>query len=38
MTQLRGIVLERFAIITFECQQIMPEEMVNDSQFQLYAN
>jgi hypothetical protein len=38
MTQLRGIVLERFAIITFECQQIMPEEMVNDSQFQSYAN
>jgi hypothetical protein len=37
MNQLRGIVLERFAILTFECQQVMPEEMVNDSQFQNYA-
>jgi hypothetical protein len=33
-----GIIAERFTLLTFECQQIMPEEMVNDSQFQLYAN
>jgi hypothetical protein len=38
MTQLLGIISERFAIISFECQQIMPEEMVNDSQFQDYAS
>ena len=37
MNQLLGIISERFAIISFECQQIMPEEMVNDSQFQAYA-
>jgi hypothetical protein len=36
--QLLGIISERFAIISFECQQIMPEELVNDPQFQAYAN
>jgi hypothetical protein len=38
MNQLLGIISERFAIISFECQQIMPEELVNDPQFQAYAN
>lgn len=33
-----GIINERFTLLVFECQQIMPEEMVNDSQFQAYAN
>jgi hypothetical protein len=36
--QLMGIISERFAIINFELQQVMPEEMVNDPQFQQYAN
>jgi hypothetical protein len=36
--QLLAIIQERFAIISFELQQIMPEEMVNDPQFQAYAN
>jgi hypothetical protein len=33
----QGIVGERYTIISFECQQVMPEEMVNDPQFQAYA-
>lgn len=35
--QQRGIIGERYALIVVDCQQIMPEEMVNDSQFQKYA-
>jgi hypothetical protein len=38
LSQLRGIVLERFTVVSLDCRQIMPEEMVNDSQFQAYAN
>jgi hypothetical protein len=38
LSQLRGIVLERYTIVSLDCRQIMPEEMVNDSQFQAYAN
>jgi len=37
LSQLRGIVLERFTVVSLDCRQIMPEEMVNDSQFQAYA-
>jgi len=33
-----GIIAERFTLLTFQCQQVMPEEMVNDSQFQAYAS
>ncbi len=36
--QERGIIAERFTLLVVECQQIMPEEMVNDPQFQAYAN
>jgi hypothetical protein len=38
LSQLRGIVLEKFTVVSLDCRQIMPEEMVNDSQFQAYAN
>jgi hypothetical protein len=38
LSQTRGIVLENFTVVSFDCRQIMPEEMVNDSQFQAYAN
>jgi len=33
-----GIIAERFTLLTFQCQQVMPEELVNDPQFQTYAN
>jgi hypothetical protein len=36
--QQRGIVAERFTLLVVDCQQIMPEEMVNDPQFQSFAN
>jgi hypothetical protein len=36
--QERGIVADRFTILSVECIQLMPEEMVNDPQFQAYAN
>ena len=32
-----GIISERYTLLTFDCQQIMPEELVNDPQFQYYA-
>lgn len=35
--QQQGIVDGKFTLLTFDCQQVMPEEMVNDSQFQSYA-
>ena len=35
--QERGIVAERFTLLGVECIQVMPEEMVNDPQFQSYA-
>ena len=38
ISQEQGIVLERFTIISFDAQQVMPEELVNDPQFQAYAN
>jgi hypothetical protein len=38
LSQLRGIVLEKFTVVSLDCRQIMPEEMINDSQFQAYAN
>jgi hypothetical protein len=37
LSQFRGIILERFTLVSLDCRQIMPEEMVNDSQFQDYA-
>jgi len=33
-----GIISERFTLLVFECQQIMPEELINDPQFQSFAN
>jgi hypothetical protein len=36
--QQRGIVAERFTLLVIDCQQVMPDEMVNDPQFQQYAN
>jgi hypothetical protein len=36
--QQRGIISEGFILLTVECSQVMPEEMVNDPQFQTYAN
>jgi hypothetical protein len=36
--QQRGIVSERFTILSVDCIQLMPEEMVNDPQFAQYAS
>jgi hypothetical protein len=36
--QQRGIVSERFTILSVDCIQVMPEEMQNDPQFQSYAS
>jgi hypothetical protein len=35
--QQRGIVSERFTILSVDCIQVMPEEMVNDTQFWSYS-
>lgn len=35
--QQRGIVAERYALLVVQLIQVMPEEMVNDPQFQQYA-
>jgi hypothetical protein len=37
LSQFKGIVAENFTLVSLDCRQIMPEEMVNDSQFQQYA-
>jgi hypothetical protein len=37
ISQEAGIVLERFTILSFDAQQVMSDEMVNDPQFQAYA-
>lgn len=36
-TQTQGYVDDRGTIIVLKCMQVMPEEMVNDEQFQQYA-
>jgi hypothetical protein len=36
--QERGIVSERFTLLVVDCQQVMPEEMINDPQFAIYAS
>ena len=36
--QERGIISDRFTILSVDCIQLMPDEMVNDPQFQAYAN
>lgn len=36
--QQRGIISEGFVLLTVECQQVMPEEMVNDPQFLSYTD
>jgi len=37
-SQYAGIINERYTLLTFDCQQILSEELVNDPQFQYYAN
>jgi hypothetical protein len=36
--QQRGIIAERFVLVSLDLVQVMPEEMVNDPQFQQYAS
>ena len=36
--QERGIILEKYTLLVVDCIQVMPEEMVNDPQFQTYAS
>lgn len=36
--QQRGIISEGFILLTLECAQVMPEEMVNDPQFLQFVN
>lgn len=36
--QQKGIISEGFVLLTVECSQVMPEEMVNDPQFLQFAN
>ena len=36
--QERGIIADRFTILSVDCIQVMPEEMVNDTQFWSYAS
>ena len=36
--QQRGIISEGFTLLSVECQQVMPEEMVNDPQFLGYSD
>lgn len=36
--QQRGIISEGFVLLTVECSQVMPEEMVNDPQFLDYSD
>jgi hypothetical protein len=36
--QERGIVADRFTILSVDCIQLMPEEMVNDPQFYMYSS
>jgi hypothetical protein len=33
-----GIIGENFTLLSVDCQQVMPDEMVNDPQFQQYAS
>lgn len=37
-TQQTGIINEDFILLTIDCVQVMPEEMVNDPQFLAYSN
>jgi hypothetical protein len=36
--QQRGIISEGFVLLTVECSQVMPEEMVNDPQFLTFSD
>lgn len=38
LVQQRGIISERFTLVVVDCIQVSPEEMVNDTQFQNYAD
>jgi hypothetical protein len=33
-----GIIKEKFVLMTFDCQQVMSDELINDPQFQAYAS
>jgi hypothetical protein len=33
-----GIIKEKFVLLTFDCQQVMSDELTNDPQFQAYAS
>jgi hypothetical protein len=33
-----GIIGERYTLLSVDCKQVMPDEMVNDPQFEQYAN
>jgi hypothetical protein len=35
--QQRGIIAERYTLVSIECQQVMPDEIINDHQFLDYA-
>jgi hypothetical protein len=35
--QQRGIIGERYTLVTIDCVQVMPDEMINDHQFLSYA-
>ena len=35
--QQRGIIVDGYILLTLDCSQVMPDEMVNDPQFQQYA-
>jgi hypothetical protein len=34
----RGLITDKYTLITIQCNQVNAEELVNDSQFQTYAN
>lgn len=37
LSQPQGIIVDRYLLLSFDCLQVMPEEMINDPQFLAYA-
>jgi hypothetical protein len=35
---LHGLIKEKYTLVSIQCHQVNSEEMVNDSQFQQFAN
>jgi hypothetical protein len=35
---LQGIIKDKYTLVQISCEQVNAEELVNDSQFQRYAN